>query len=107
MDAQQLHLVLKHTISPEKAARDAAAEQITNLHTVRGALLLLIQFVAEETVERDVRQAAAISLKNVIQKHWDGDFVNGELVRVIPDDERMAVRQHVLEVRCLFVSLGC
>lgn len=101
MDAQQLHHILKHTISADKAAREAAADHIAKLHTVPGALQLLVQFVVEASVEREVRQAAAISLKNAVQKHWDGDFVNGELVHVIAADERTVIRQNVLEALLL------
>ncbi|TMW66813.1 hypothetical protein Poli38472_014125 [Pythium oligandrum] len=102
MDAQQLHNILLHTFSTDNAARQAAEAQIANLHNVRGSLLLLIQITVEESVAREIRQAAAVSLKNLVNRYWEGDHVNGEFVRVIPEDERAVSRQNALEA--LFVT---
>ncbi|KAJ0395032.1 hypothetical protein ATCC90586_005057 [Pythium insidiosum] len=102
MDVQQLHTILLHTFSNDNAARQAAEAEIANLHNVRGSILLLIQITVEESVAREIRQAAAVSLKNIVNKYWEGDHVGGEFVRVIPDDERAVSRQNVLEA--LFVT---
>lgn len=102
MDAQQLHNILLHTFSTDNNARQAAEAEIKNLHNVRGSLVLLIQITVEESVGRDIRQAAAVSLKNLVHKYWEGDHINGEFIRVIPEEERVVSRQNVLEA--LFVT---
>lgn len=98
MDAASLHNILLHTFSNDDAARKAAEDAVANLHTVRGAVLLLIQIAVEQTVAREIRQAAAVSLKNLVQKYWEGDQnAQGQWVDLIPADEKVVSRQNALE----------
>ncbi|KAF1323075.1 Ran binding protein 7, partial [Globisporangium splendens] len=98
MDAASLHNILLHTFSNDEAARKAAEDAVANLHTVRGAILLLIQIAVEESVAREIRQAAAVSLKNLVHKYWEGDEnAQGQWVDLIPADEKAVSRQNALE----------
>lgn len=98
MDAASLHNILLHTFSNDDVARKAAEDAVANLHTARGAVLLLIQIAVEQTVAREIRQAAAVSLKNLVQKYWEGDQnAQGEWVDLISADEKAVSRQNALE----------
>jgi hypothetical protein len=98
MDAASLHNILLHTFSNDEAARKAAEDAVANLHSVRGAILLLIQIAVEESVAREIRQAAAVSLKNLVHKYWEGDEnAQGQWVDLIPADEKAVSRQNALE----------
>lgn len=98
MDAASLHNILLHTFSNEEVARKAAEDAVANLHNVRGSILLLIQIAVEESVAREIRQAAAVSLKNLVQKYWEGDEnAQGQWVDLIPADEKAVSRQNALE----------
>lgn len=98
MDAASLHNILLHTFSNDDAARKAAEDAVANLHTVRGAVLLLIQIAVEQSVAREIRQAAAVSLKNLVHKYWEGDEnAQGQWVELIPADEKAVSRQNALE----------
>jgi hypothetical protein len=98
MDAASLHNILLHTFSNDEAARKAAEEAVANLHSVRGAVLLLVQIAVEASVAREIRQAAAVSLKNLVHKYWEGaEGADGQWLHVFPDDEKHAARQSALE----------
>lgn len=98
MDAASLHNILLHTFSNDEAARKAAEEAVANLHTVRGALLLLVQIAVEQSVAREIRQAAAVSLKNLVHKFWEGaEGADGQWVHVFPDDDKAAARVNAFE----------
>ncbi|RHY80306.1 hypothetical protein DYB26_006482 [Aphanomyces astaci] len=70
MNAPTLHSILLHTFSTDADARKAAEEAVKNLHTVRGSIVLLVQLLSSGDVQREIRQAAAISLKNIVHRHW-------------------------------------
>jgi hypothetical protein len=98
MDAERLHNILLHTFSTNAEARKAAEEAVANLHTVPGAVLLLIQVVTEKNVGREIRQAAGVCLKNLVQKYWEGEETSNGWVSVLPDEEKAQNRKFVLEV---------
>lgn len=98
MDVASLHNILLHTFSNDDAARKAAEDAVANLHTVRGAVLLLIQIAVEQSVAREIRQAAAVSLKNLVHKYWEGvEDAQGNWSTLIPEDEKAVSRQNALE----------
>ena len=73
---ESLHLLLLHTFSADEAHRKHAEGQLEQLVGSPGAPVLLLQIVAHhEQVQREVRQASAIALKNMIKKGWDKDSV--------------------------------
>ena len=73
MDLAKLHNILLHTYSQDNALRKQAEEAISSLPSVPDSLILLLQLLSgstESTVQREIRQAAAIATKNLIQKQW-------------------------------------
>ncbi|ETV70025.1 hypothetical protein, variant 1 [Aphanomyces astaci] len=111
MDAPTLHSILLHTFSTDADARKAAEEAIKNLHTVRGSIVLLVQLLSSDDVQREIRQAAAISLKNIVHRHWgvldggsDDDHDNGRGDGAVdpnpsafPDADKDEYRSFILE----------
>ena len=67
---------LIHTFSADAATRKAAEEGIAQLTSMRGSLFLLVQ-VAAAPVREDARQAAAITVKNLIKRKWGEDDIFG------------------------------
>ncbi|RLN05666.1 hypothetical protein BBJ28_00014502 [Nothophytophthora sp. Chile5] len=98
MDVASLHNILLHTFSNDDAARKAAEDAVAGLHNVRGAVLLLIQITVEASVTREIRQAAAVSLKNLVQKYWEGaEGPEAQWVQVISPEDKALGRQNGLE----------
>ena len=84
MDVVSLHNILLHTFSNDDTARKAAEDAVAGLHTVPGSVQLLIQITVEVSVTREIRQAAAVSLKNLVHKYWEGaDGPEGQWIQVI------------------------
>lgn len=72
VDAQTLFNVLQSTFSADPALRKLAEQHVAAIkHSPGGALLPLLQIVAEHSAPRDVRQAACITIKNVLKAKWD------------------------------------
>lgn len=101
MDVNQLHSILLHTFSSDTEHRKNAEIAIENLHSIPNSLSLLLQIAITEQAEREVRQAAAINLKNLVQKHWEGVQQGDSNIYVSPfsETEKVAARQNILEVR--------
>jgi len=70
MDTEQLHVALQHSFSPDASIRSPAEATIKNLKHVKGAVTMLLQVAAEKQVQYEVRQAAAIQLKNICRECW-------------------------------------
>jgi hypothetical protein len=87
---------LLHTYSPHEAERKAAEEQIATLRAQPGGLPVLLQVVSNAAGDRNVRQAAAISLKNIISKHWE----QKENDPGVFNDDKNVIRENVMEVLC-------
>ncbi|CAN0035564.1 unnamed protein product, partial [Ectocarpus fasciculatus] len=68
-----LHAVLLHTFTSDAAQRKAAEAQLAALCQAPECLMLLLQIVVEPQVDRAVRQAAAIALKNTVRGKWSPD----------------------------------
>nr|CCA27015.1 conserved hypothetical protein [Albugo laibachii Nc14] len=105
MDVNQLHSILLHTFSSDTEHRKNAEIAIANLHSIPNSLSLLLQIAITEQAEREVRQAAAINLKNLVQKHWEGEEQGDSNIHVSPfsETEKVAARQNILEA--LLVSI--
>ncbi|CAK4608700.1 hypothetical protein LEN26_003799 [Aphanomyces euteiches] len=101
MDMPTLHSILLHTFSTDAEARKAAEEAIGSLHTVRGSIVLLVQLLSSDDVQREIRQAGAISLKNIVQKHWgpmeEHDEQHEVPVSAFPDPDKEEYRAFILE----------
>ncbi|KAG7344305.1 Importin-beta N-terminal domain containing protein [Nitzschia inconspicua] len=70
MDVEKLHVVLQQSFSPDVNLRGPAEETIRNLKHIKGATIMLLQVAAEKQVQFEVRQAAAIQLKNICRECW-------------------------------------
>eukprot|EP00529_Nitzschia_sp_RCC80_P003831 CAMPEP_0113510620 /NCGR_PEP_ID=MMETSP0014_2-20120614/38237_1 /TAXON_ID=2857 /ORGANISM="Nitzschia sp." /LENGTH=1078 /DNA_ID=CAMNT_0000406591 /DNA_START=56 /DNA_END=3292 /DNA_ORIENTATION=+ /assembly_acc=CAM_ASM_000159 len=70
MDVESLHVVLQQSFSPDANLRLPAEETIRNLKNVPGSTTMLLQVAAEKQVQFEVRQAAAIQLKNICRECW-------------------------------------
>uniref|UniRef100_M4BHV7 Importin N-terminal domain-containing protein n=1 Tax=Hyaloperonospora arabidopsidis (strain Emoy2) TaxID=559515 RepID=M4BHV7_HYAAE len=98
MDVTSLHNILLHTFSNDEVARKAAEDAVAGLHTVPGSVQLLVQITVEASVTREIRQAAAVSLKNLVQKYWEGaDGPGGKWIQIIDPADKALGRQNALE----------
>jgi len=70
MDTQALHVALQQSFSADASLRDPAEKAIKDLKYVKGAPCMLLQVAAEKQVQYEVRQAAAINLKNLCRECW-------------------------------------
>jgi len=70
MNTEQLHVALQNSFSPDASVRDPAEAAVKNLKNVRGAVTMLLQVASEKQVQYEVRQAAAIQLKNICRECW-------------------------------------
>ncbi|KAL7488624.1 hypothetical protein ACHAW6_014236 [Cyclotella cf. meneghiniana] len=71
MDAvEALHVALQQSFSPDASVRDPAEAAIKNLKFVPGATQMLLHITEEKQVQYEVRQAAAIQLKNICRECW-------------------------------------
>eukprot|EP00566_Odontella_aurita_P002311 CAMPEP_0113571984 /NCGR_PEP_ID=MMETSP0015_2-20120614/25852_1 /TAXON_ID=2838 /ORGANISM="Odontella" /LENGTH=1096 /DNA_ID=CAMNT_0000474985 /DNA_START=725 /DNA_END=4015 /DNA_ORIENTATION=+ /assembly_acc=CAM_ASM_000160 len=70
MDTEALHVALQQSFSPDASSRDPAERTIKNLKHVKGSTTMLLQVAAEKQVQFEVRQAAAIQLKNICRECW-------------------------------------
>ncbi|EQC39584.1 hypothetical protein SDRG_03018 [Saprolegnia diclina VS20] len=99
MDSATLHNILLHTFSEDAGARSAAEAAISGLHSVRGSVVLLVELATRPDVQREIQQAAAILLKNLIQGHWghDSDCHPVEPEAVFPDADKDEYRKFILQ----------
>ncbi|CAK4072653.1 unnamed protein product [Aphanomyces euteiches] len=98
MDVQTLHNILLHTYAVDTEARKAAEAALENLHTVRGSIVLLMQLISNVEVQKEIRQAAGIQLKNIVSKHWEGETqADRSVVCVFSFDDKMEYRKFIVE----------
>ncbi|KAL9179851.1 hypothetical protein ACHAXT_007821 [Thalassiosira profunda] len=67
---EALHVALQQSFSPDAAVRDPAEERVKRLKFVPGATRMLLHITEEKQVQYEVRQAAAIQLKNICRECW-------------------------------------
>jgi len=72
MNTEALHQTLQQSFSSDAALRVPAEKTIRNLKHVAGATAMLLQVATEKQVQYEVRQAAAIQLKNLCRQCWNG-----------------------------------
>ena len=77
---QLLSQTLTSTVSPDKATRRAAEEQLKTGETQPGFLLLVLELVKSDQVEVIVRQAAGVYFKNAVKRLWEPEEVCGRRV---------------------------
>jgi len=67
---EQLHVALQQSFSPDASVRDPAEKSIKQLKYVPGSTQMLLHICGEQQVQKEVRQAAAIQLKNICRECW-------------------------------------
>ncbi|ETV94333.1 hypothetical protein H310_11980 [Aphanomyces invadans] len=98
MDIQTLHNILLHTFAVDAEARKAAEAALQNLHTVRGSIVLLMQLISNVDVQKEIRQAAGIQLKNIVSKHWEGETQpDRSVVCVFTFEDKLEYRKYIME----------
>ena len=99
--SEELHAALLCTYSPDRDERQGAEAWLNSNGCAPGFLPSLLQFVAQPEVDKPVRQAAGLSLKNVIKKHWalalddDEQPIPGPCV---PDEDKAVLRDNIVGV---------
>jgi len=81
MDIQALHVVLQSSFSADATIRGPAENTIKELKHVPGSTVMLLQVAAERQVQYEVRQAAAINVKNIIRECWTSSSHKSALAR--------------------------
>ncbi len=99
MNVDQLHGILLHTFSTDQAHRKAAEEALNQIPMNGDAITLLIQFTCQESLQREIRQAAAISVKNIIHEHWMKDET------VIQNSNLAFTEMHKQQYRALILEV--
>lgn len=108
MSVESLHIALQQSFSPDASLRDPAEEKMKNLKYVNGATTMLLQVAAEKQVQKEVRQAATIQLKNLSRECWTEQIsaITGEPITfgenkkrvLIPDEDKVSIRNHLIDV---------
>ncbi|RHY59605.1 hypothetical protein DYB34_002793 [Aphanomyces astaci] len=98
MDIQTLHNILLHTFAVDTDARKAAEAALLNLHTVRGSIVLLMQLISNLEVQKEIRQAAGIQLKNIVSKHWEGQAqADDSYLSPFTFEDKLEYRKYIME----------
>ena len=99
MDIPTLHNILLHTFSTNEADRNAAENALQTLHEQRRSLSLLVELAQnEKDIQREIRQAAAVSLKNVVQKYWPNAVeADGSEHVFLPEEDKQVYKSYILE----------
>lgn len=74
MNTEDLHVALHQSFSPDASLRLPAEQTIKNLKHIPGALKMLLEIATEKQVQFEVRQAAAIQMKNLCRECWTERF---------------------------------
>mmetsp|Transcript_7566 Transcript_7566/g.11844 ORF Transcript_7566/g.11844 Transcript_7566/m.11844 type:complete len:1061 (+) Transcript_7566:86-3268(+) len=105
MNVESLHVTLQQSFSPDANLRSPAEETIRNLKQVKGSTVMLLQVAAENQVQYEVRQAAAIQLKNICRECWIERFSalgynqseSAQKPQVLAEDDKDVVRINLVE----------
>jgi hypothetical protein len=96
---QLLVQTLSNTFNPDKAQRKAAEDQLGLLRNVEGQFTTLLHVVAAgDQVDRSARQAAAITMKNLIYQHWVEKESNGVKEACIFASDKETIRTNIIQV---------
>ncbi len=72
---QLLSQTLTSTVSPDKATRRNAEEQLKSGESQSNFLLIVLELVKSEQVDVVVRQAAGVYFKNAVKRLWEPEEV--------------------------------
>jgi len=97
MEQQVLNLLVA-TLDASGPIRNDAERQLEQLHTHEAFPISLLAIASHKSVELDYRQAALLSLKNLVLKTWSPSLEEYEAPSTLSDATKEQVRQSVLSI---------
>eukprot|EP00963_Diacronema_lutheri_P005023 scaffold370_cov349-Pavlova_lutheri.AAC.8 len=97
MDTESLCRVLAGCTSPDPAVRQASEQQLGEAQRLPGALVGFLSLTTSPNLDIALRQAAAITFKNVVARSWEERTGEEEQVTLVPKEEKAAIRSHLLD----------
>eukprot|EP00112_Aurelia_sp_Birch-Aquarium-sp1_P018256 Seg4332.3 transcript_id=Seg4332.3/GoldUCD/mRNA.D3Y31 product=Importin-7 protein_id=Seg4332.3/GoldUCD/D3Y31 len=99
MDVQQLVVLFQSTLDPNlRADSEKKLEEVSHFP---GFAMVLLQMVMAQEIQKGIRQAAVIYLKNMISHHWvkrhEDLYPAGHLPYVIPDEDKVTIKENIVE----------
>eukprot|EP01147_Barroeca_monosierra_P001329 gene1329-16_t len=73
VNVQTMVHYLQQTINPDASVRREAESFLNSFEHNEGFLLVLFNIMLEESLDRSVRQAAAVAFKNAVKRRWSSD----------------------------------
>ncbi|KAH7428022.1 hypothetical protein KP509_10G071600 [Ceratopteris richardii] len=92
MDLSTVASILQLALSPNAEERNHAETQLKQYQHAPGYVVGLLQIVVTANIDISVRQVASIQFKNFVGRHW-----SSETLIQVPESDRVAVRQNLLE----------
>ena len=99
-EVMMIESILINTYNPDPTLRAEAEASLNASLQQHNGLSSFLLFIREPTHARDLRLAAAIAIKNTARKYWRDDRLESTVFH-ISDEEKIFVRQHILEVLLL------
>lgn len=102
----QLATYLENTLSADQRTRTDATTQLSLLQRQSSYGVLLLQLIANNSMNTSIRQSAAIIFKNYINKYWDVDADEPSDVH-INESDRTIIKDNIvnLMIACTIVSI--
>ncbi|KAK2188208.1 hypothetical protein NP493_140g03054 [Ridgeia piscesae] len=98
MDVNKLVEVLQATLQPNQ--REEAERQLNEVHKIIGFVPTLLQVVMSDQLDKPVRQAGVIYLKNMVCQFWEEKEV-AQVTDPVPfcihETDKVFVREHIVE----------
>mmetsp|Transcript_6423 Transcript_6423/g.12103 ORF Transcript_6423/g.12103 Transcript_6423/m.12103 type:complete len:1045 (-) Transcript_6423:2118-5252(-) len=103
MDTEALHVALQQSFSPDASLRLPAEQTIKNLKQIPGAIKMLLEIATEKQVQFEIRQAAAIQMKNLCRECWTERYAfmsahneSGQQQIILSEDDKDFVRMNLV-----------
>lgn len=97
MDTESLCRVLAGCTSPDPAVRQASEQQLGEAQRLPGALVGFLSLTTNPNLDIALRQAAAITFKNVVARAWEDRTEEEKQSILVPKEEKAAIRSHLLD----------
>lgn len=97
MDTESLCRVLAGCTSPDPAVRQASEQQLGEAQRLPGALVGFLSLTTNTNLDIALRQAAAITFKNVVARAWEDRTEEEKPSILVPKEEKAAIRSQLLD----------
>lgn len=96
MEVAQVVALLTDTLKADPVVRKQAEATLKQVEAVPGHVVVLFRLSSDPSIECDasLRQSAAIRMKNIIGRGWEGREV---VAASLSDDDKSVVRDNLLE----------